>query len=94
MDTPYNVSKQNERIAVLEAEKSQLKEDVDRLYEFFRKHMETEERNQLAMVRELADLNLKIDKKWSFVGGVVMAVSGLWGIAMLVLGWFFSKGGS
>ena len=77
-----------ERIAVLEAEKMQLKEDVDQLYTFFREHMEKEEDYQRLNMSEIHAINNKLDSQKSFVGGIITAVSGIWAIGVVIAGWF------
>ena len=80
----------DERIAVLEAKLDRNERDVTNLFDFIREHMEREEEDRVKFLGHFNELESKLDRQKSFIGGVIFAVTSLWAIITSII-YFFVK---
>jgi len=70
-----------ERIAVLETNQKRLNEDLTKLFNFQRDHMEKEDARWEEIQSHMA-------KQKGVIGGVILTISSLWAVAMAALQYF------
>lgn len=78
-----------ERVAVLEAGMIRNQKDITEIFKVMREHMEKEEADRVVMIDLISDIKQRQLSQKSFVGGIVISVSGIW--AVLLGLWHFFK---
>lgn len=84
MDLEERMLRVEKELAVTAQMSKTHREELNLLFEMFRKHMEKEEEQRDEVILLIGDINTKLNNQRSFWAGIVFAFSVLSGLAVIV----------